>query len=101
MQESQQFRFIINHHSDFSLESYAIRQLVSKAITAGDEIIHVLTPAAIKRRDISMSLKNAGANCSGRTATMLVIGGEHVGAAFARTKATHALASVACAGLQD
>ncbi len=45
--------FIIRH-SDFGLESHAIRQLVSKAITAEDEIIDVFTAAGIKRSDISI-----------------------------------------------
>ena len=45
--------FII-HHSDFSLQSHAVRQLASKAITAEDETIDVFTAAGIKRPDISI-----------------------------------------------
>ena len=45
---------------------HAIRQLVSKAITAEDEIIDVFTAAGIKRSNISIltSMKNSSPKCA-------------------------------------
>ncbi len=59
MRKGWRFRFIV-HHSDFNLEPHAIRQLVSKAVSAEDEIIDELIRLAKDMREATRHSEDLG-----------------------------------------